>query len=100
MPFLQYRSGAAALCRSDLNRAEINLKIIIDPSFDCIGEGIVSSIFCLKIVNQDPVFIRINDPVFTDASLLVFEQLGKIIHSSAGRRDNFNDPVRRKPENK
>src|SRR5699024_1589659 len=45
------------------------------------------------IVNEDTIFLRVNNPVFTDSRSAVFEQLCKIVHPPAARRDYFDNPV-------
>ena len=63
--------------------------------FDGFRKCVVASILIFEIVNKDPVFLRINNPVFTNTGSTVFEQFSVVVHPSASRGYNFNNPVRR-----
>ena len=47
----------------------------------------------IKVVYCNSVFCDIYDPVFPDTCGTIFEKLQEIIHFSACRRYNFNNPV-------
>ena len=93
-PLRQWWRGAA-IFYLDIYWAEINLQIIIDPGFDSLRESIFCGIVGFKRINRDSVFLRINNPVFTNSGSTVFEQFSVVIHAPAARGDNLNDPIRR-----
>ena len=92
---LRQRWRKAAAVFSDIYGTEINLQIIINHGFDSLRESIFCGIIRLKRINHDPVFLWINNPVFTNSCSAVFEQFRVVVHAPAVRGDDLNDPVRR-----
>ena len=68
-------------------------QIRVNSRFHSVGEGVVSCIFRFKAIDKNPVFIRINDPVFPDTGSPVLKEFRIVIYSSAAGRDNFTSAV-------
>lgn len=54
-------------------RMKINLQIFIDAGSYGIRKGIIPGIFRFEIINENPVFVRINNPVFSYSGGAVFK---------------------------
>lgn len=78
--FHMHGYGAAL---SNINYRKINEKTIINIHSNSIRKSIFFCIFLIKAPHSNPVFVRINNPVFADSCRTVFEKLDEIIHTAA-----------------
>ena len=77
------------------NFFKIDPKIFVDSCRYYIFECILFSSSFFKTINHHSVFLFIHDPVLPDSCILILIQLSIIIHLPAGRRNDFNNPIRR-----
>ena len=71
---------------------KINLQILIYSCFYSFRKCVVSGIFRRKIINENPVLVWVNNPVFPHSGGAVLKQFGEVVCAPAARRDNLNNP--------
>ena len=90
--FLNFLFGSDIQQFGDIR--EVDVQIIINTGLYSIGKAIVPDILGFEIVHGDALPVRIDNPIFTDASGTIFKELCEIVHTPAAGRYNFDYPVR------